>query len=701
MQVGEMVALALLQHQAKVSLETARDAALQIAHTKTEFLANMSHEIRTPMNGVLGMLDLLQDTQLSREQWDLIEIAANSAESLLTIINDILDFSKLEAGKIELEQIEFNLPDLVEEVCTLLSSRAHAKDLELNCFLPTNLPSRWKGDPTRIRQVLTNLIGNAIKFTEHGEVSVKVSMSKLDHTGVRFEVVDTGIGIDSETQARLFQAFSQADSSTSRRYGGTGLGLSISKDLVVLMGGNIGVESALNRGATFWFTLPLEAVDDDNPVPQINFTDKRALIVDDNATNRMILTHYLGNWGFTLFEADNGPAALAELETAAQQNKPYDLLLSDMQMPDMDGFDLAGIINKNPIIADTPRILLSSGSIGSESERLASGYHQSLLKPVRQSQLFDAIIATLQLPELSVAPVAKVKEIMLDYSGKRVLVVEDNKVNQKVILAQLAKFQLKPDLANNGQVALDMLERQTYDLVFMDCQMPVMDGYEATRMIRGQEASEDGKTRTPITALTAHASAGEREKCLSAGMDDYLSKPVNRADLAVVLARWLGLPSTYTVNIVEMNHSKDEDAGLATDADLAQPQQDSGQANAMPQKVVSVACWDEASALKRLDDDIDLLVEMIDLFLDEAPVQLAGLTTALSRADLHALADAAHAIKGMAGHFCAEKLIGLAVNLELAARNNTGGDIQLMASDLSQATMDLIENLHIRKMQNQ
>ncbi len=690
MQVGEMVALALLQHQAKVSLEAARDAALQIADTKTEFLANMSHEIRTPMNGVLGMLDLLQDTQLSREQWDLIEIAANSAESLLTIINDILDFSKLEAGKIELEQIEFNLPDLVEEVCTLLSSRAHSKDLELNCFLPAKLPSRWKGDPTRIRQVLTNLIGNAIKFTERGEVSVKVSMSKLDHTGIRFEVVDTGIGIDSETQTRLFQAFSQADSSTSRRYGGTGLGLSISKDLVVLMGGNIGVESALNRGATFWFTLPLEAVDDDNPVPQVNFTDKRALIVDDNATNRMILTHYLGNWGFTLFEADNGPAALAELEAAAQQNKPYDLLLSDMQMPDMDGFDLAGIINKNPIIANTPRILLSSGSIGSESERLASGYNQSLLKPVRQSQLFDAIIAALHLPELSVAPAVKVKEIMLDYSGKQVLVVEDNKVNQKVILAQLAKFQLKPDLANNGQVALDMLEHQTYDLVFMDCQMPVMDGYEATRMLRDRETSEDGKARIPITALTAHASAGEREKCLNAGMDDYLSKPVNRADLAVVLARWLGLPSTYAVNVVEMDHLKDEDVGLVTDAGLS-----------LPQKLGTAVCWDEVSALKRLDDDIDLLAEMIDLFLDEAPVQLAELTTALSRADLLALADAAHAIKGMAGHFCAEKLIGLAVNLELAARNNTGADVQLMASDLSQATLDLIENLHIRKMQSQ
>lgn len=680
-QVGEMIALALLQHQANTSLEAARDAALQIAHTKTEFLANMSHEIRTPMNGVLGMLDLLQDTQLSREQWDLIEIAANSAESLLTIINDILDFSKLEAGKIELERIEFNLPDLVEEVCTLLSSRAHAKDLELSCFLPANIPVRWQGDPTRIRQVLTNLIGNAIKFTERGEVSVKVSLPKNDHVGVRFEVVDTGIGIAPETQTRLFQAFSQADSTTSRRYGGTGLGLSISKDLVVLMGGNIGVESALGRGANFWFTLPLESVDNDAPLPLANFSDKRALIVDDNATNRMILMHYLGNWGFSLFEADNGPAALAELEAAALRNDPYDLLLSDMQMPDMDGFALANAIIENPMIANTPRILLSSGSIGSESERLSSGYCQSLLKPVRQSQLFDAIIAALQLPGLRAAPVTKVKEILLDYSDKQVLVVEDNKVNQKVIFSQLAKFKLKPDLANNGQEALDMLENQAYDLVFMDCQMPIMDGYEATRMLREREGE---KSHTPITALTAHASAGEREKCLNMGMDDYLSKPVNRSDLAVVLARWLGLSSSY--GVVE----KSLEDTISTVVDKTSSEQNT-----------STVCWDEASALKRLDDDLDLLAEMIDLFLDEAPVQLAELASALARADYLALADATHAIKGMAGHFCAKKLINLAINLEQSARNNAEADFQMMVNDLTQATMDLIENLQQRKIQSQ
>ncbi len=707
-QVGEMIALALLQHQANASLEAARDAALQAAHTKTEFLANMSHEIRTPMNGVLGMLDLLQDTQLSREQWDLIDIAANSAESLLTIINDILDFSKLEAGKIELEQIEFNLPDLVEEVCSLLSGRAHGKGLELNCFLPTNLPLRWQGDPTRIRQVLTNLIGNAVKFTEKGEVSVKVIAPKNDNTDaapslaiaepvpdrfsaytpslaiLRFEVLDTGIGITAEAQARLFQAFSQADNTTSRRYGGTGLGLSISKDLVVLMNGSIGVDSTFGQGATFWFTLPLARVDNDAPVPQANFTDKRALIVDDNATNRMILTHHLSNWGFTLSEVDSGPAAIVELEAAALRNEPYDLLLSDMQMPDMDGFALARAIIEKPAIAGTPRILLSSGCIGSEAERLASGFSQSLLKPVRQSQLFDAIIDALQHPSRKSASVVRVKEALLDYSGKRVLVVEDNKVNQKVILSQLAKFQLKPDLANNGQVALDQLEHQAYDLVFMDCQMPIMDGYEATRALREREIAAGGKSRTPVTALTAHASTGEREKCLSAGMDDYLSKPASRADLAVVLERWLGAPE-----VVSTPQDDAVEREIPSPSLLSEGQD------------IATACWDESAALKRLDDDHDLLVEMIDLFLEEAPTSVTKLAAALSQTDLLELADAAHAIKGMAGHFCAEKIISLAVTLEHDARKGADADFQSMTHDLTQATMDLVENLLQRKEQNQ
>jgi PAS domain S-box-containing protein len=667
-QVGDMLALALLQEQAKMALETARDAAEQAAKTKTEFLANMSHEIRTPMNGVLGMLDILKDTEMTREQEDLVETAANSAESLLTIINDILDFSKLEAGKLELEQIEFNLSALVEEVCALMSVRAHAKGLELNCFLPPSLPQRWHGDPSRIRQVLTNLIGNAVKFTEQGEVSIKVlaQESANDNTTLRFEVKDTGIGMSPEGQARLFQPFSQADNSTSRRFGGTGLGLSISKNLVTLMQGAIGVESALGQGACFWFSLPLQPADSIAPAPVTDLSGKRVLIVDDNATNRKILHHYLQHWGVVVSEADNAPAALLALEAAVKRGEAYDILLSDLHMPDMDGFALARAITNNPTIAATPRLLLSSGVMGSEADRLALGFAQSLLKPVRQAQLFDAIASALQASVKKVVAPAKIDEGLPDYSSKRILVAEDNKVNQKVVLAMLGKFQCTPDLAENGQEALDRLAQQTYDLVLMDCQMPVMDGYEAVRTLRGQELT-DNTARIPVVALTAHAAAVEREKCLSVGMDDFLSKPIARPELAKMLARWLGDPSPCEII-----------PGAKKDiADTTTP----------------TACWDEAAALKRLDDDQELLGDMMDLFLTEIPSRLLELENALACDDLAALADAAHAIKGMSGHFCAEQLLNHAADLEHSARHGNPVDFHLMTKDVADSAASLISAL--------
>jgi signal transduction histidine kinase/DNA-binding response OmpR family regulator len=674
-QVGDMMALTLLQEQAKLSLEAARDAAEQAAKTKAEFLANMSHEIRTPMNGVLGMLDILKDTNMTHEQVDLVETASNSAESLLTIINDILDFSKLEAGKIELEQIEFNLPTLVEEVCALMSGRAHAKGLELNCFLPPSLPQRWQSDPTRIRQVLTNLIGNAVKFTEQGEVSIKVLAQESSNgkTTLRFEVRDTGIGMSPEGQARLFQPFSQADSSTARRFGGTGLGLSISKNLVNIMQGSIGVESAIGQGTCFWFSLPLQATDSIPPARVVDLSGKRALIVDDNATNRKILHHYLQHWGVVVSEEDNAPAALIELEAAVKRGAAYDILLSDLHMPDMDGLALARAIAKNPAIAATPRLLLSSGGMGAEVDRLAMGFVQSLLKPVRQSQLFEAIANALQAPVQKVVDNTNPVEGLPDYHLKRILVAEDNKVNQKVILAMLGKFQNKPDLAENGQEALDLIQHQCYDLILMDCQMPVLDGYEAVRILRGQELAGNG-TRIPVVALTAHAAVGEREKCLSAGMDDFLSKPISRPELAKTLARWLGdsAPS-------EGIHDRKEVL-----------------INVTP----DIACWDELAALKRLDDDLELLGEMIDLFLTEMPARILDLESALTHNDLAALADAAHAIKGMAGHFCADQLRSSAASLEDSARLGHSVDFLQMTKSVANATTSLVSALKQKQGEN-
>jgi signal transduction histidine kinase/CheY-like chemotaxis protein/HPt (histidine-containing phosphotransfer) domain-containing protein len=667
-QVGELLALAILQERTKVSLEEARDLAIQTALAKSEFLANMSHEIRTPMNGVLGMLDLLRDTNMSSTQWDLVDTAHSSAEALLAILNDILDFSKLEAGKLEVERISFNLTSLVGDVCALLAGRAHVKGLELNCFTAVNMPQHWLGDPNRIRQILTNLIGNAIKFTEYGEVSVTATYAPSSESLniLRFEIRDTGVGIAPEMQTRLFQPFSQAESSTARRFGGTGLGLSISKNLVELMGGAIGLESILGQGTCFWFTLPLVLSDVlETSAPSLNNFGKRVLIVDDNTTNRNILHHYLTHWGFVAGQANNGREALIELEQAINKEAPYDLALLDMHMPEMDGLMLARIMTETPVLTKIPRILLSSGGLMGDAERQALGFAQSLLKPVRQSQLFDAIVSVLHANEQNTTVKVNTDTLVTSYQGKNVLVVEDNKVNQKVIIGMLAKFHITPDIADNGQLALDKLVQNTYDLVLMDCQMPVLDGYKAVSELRNLEIKSG--LHQNVVALTAHAIAGEREKCLAAGMDDYLTKPISQNSLAEVLARWLNLPIHETEQ-----PSAFENRQLTTSASL----------------------WNKEAALSGLAGDEDLLQGMIAVFLDEAPVQLSDLQKALDRYDLPALANLAHTLKGSASYFCAETAINYAIRLEDAARaNNQSEDYLQLTQLLTKAIGDLIESL--------
>jgi signal transduction histidine kinase/DNA-binding response OmpR family regulator len=615
-------------------LKDARDAALLAAKLKSQFLANMSHEIRTPMNGVLGMTEILLNTQLASRQREFAETIQSSANALLAIINDILDFSKIEAGMLRFENSPFNLHRSVENVIDLFAQPARKKDLELALLIEEGVPVSVKGDPFRLRQVLTNLLSNAIKFTDQGEVVLRCRrVSEIEGAiSVRFEVSDTGIGIAPEDQRLLFSPFMQADGSTTRRFGGTGLGLAICKELVTGMGGEIGMESTPCVGSKFWFAAKFAPTETLVPAPTAagDLRNVRVLLVDDNATNRKILHYQVASWAMRDSTASSGPGALNALRRGAACGDPFAIVILDTHMPELSGIQVVEVIRADPVIASVKIVLLTSMEPGELSESVRGEVDAFITKPVKQSQLFETLCAVLGIKaeREETLPTESISSPVSD-RRLRILLAEDNEVNQRVALYQLRMLDHQVDLARNGVEALKLFDENEYDAVLMDIHMPELDGYAATAEIRRREGD---RKRTPIIAMTANALPEDREKCLAVGMDDHLAKPVQASALVRVLEQWVA--NTEPANI--------EPLPPATDL---QPLINSGMG--------------------------DIIPRLVEIFLDTAPHDIEKAVAALRSSQATDLEEAAHKLKGSCSNLGAARLRDLCQQLEKLGRDGS------------------------------